>query len=309
MTRNDEPAINLDHMIRWLFRYWPVLLLALVIGASIGFGYAAYKNTCLKNYDPLVVIESKKGKLTYKEVEEVDNVANGMEYAESRKRALNDALMSSNYNGEDLEDAIKQADYWTNKYNEQKSKITDFSNDQKAYFDALNYDPDKGPKFTNYVTASVICAVVLFILVSWFFCIRYISLPAIKAPSDLNYMYDIQILRNIKSHETDVDILSTDLSILLDKNSIKKMAIIFNESTDSEKKISEQLLDKLSAASENCSFSLIGSSTSPDALKELSACDSAIILVTIMKTLRSDISEKVSYCNRYNCKVMGFVTI
>lgn len=309
METNEEIEIDIIDLLKWLLRYWYIYIIAAILGSSLGYGYAAYKNYIIKNTTHEEIIAECQETLTPKELEDVNTVVNDIKYAESQKKTLYYDLTNAPYSGDDLEDAIKRVDYWNARYNELKAKSNAFSKEQKAYYDALEYDPDKAPDFVGYFKSTILgCFIILFVI-TIVLSLVYILTPTIKTSGELSHIYNLPVFRELKGIENEEKMLSADLYITLNKKSLDKFAILYDQSYEKEKNISSQFCEMLKEKAKNAEFSAISPSSSPSELLKLSSCDSSIILVYLKKTHRAYISELLTYCAHSNCKVLGFIAI
>ncbi len=312
MEYNNDIEIDFFDLIKWIFRHWYILLISAVIGAAIGCSFAAYKNTQASSTTPEQIIEKTAEALTPKEKSEVDDIISKINYADEKRTELYIDLKETAYSKDGLEDILKRADYWNANYNEQRSKVNSLNIEQKEYYAAINFDPDKKFETVSYIKFGALGFWAAFFLASGIYLVLYLFTPTVKTAEELSSMFKLPVLKNFNdadNKEKDLSMLSSDLSILLKRNSVNGLLIVFDSDSNKEKGYSELLCNALNTSVKGSNISISDPLSSANGLDELSSSDSLVILVSIKSTKHSRIKELLDYCSRYDRRIWGFVAV
>ncbi len=309
MERKDRLEIDLTDLFFWIKRFWYVFLLFTVIGCVLGGSLAAYMNNVTDTADKSTQISSVKTLLTSKEIKDVEDIVDKLDLAKRKTDELTAEMSNSSHSGDALEDTIKLAEYWNNMYNQQRAVANNLDKNAHKYFELLTADPEKLPDHESVVKFAVIGGAVLFILTGLCLCAVYGMSSTVKTPGELFSMYKIPVLKDLSGKDSNDPMLTTDVSILMNNASLKKLAILYDAADGNEKKVAEKFIEAIEKKSSDISAYIVDPLSSPEELKKLSGCDSVVALVTIKKTRRPSLFEALSYCDRYGCNILGFVTL
>ena len=234
MEHNEELDIDLIDLLVWLLHYWYIFVIMFFLGCILGGTYSSHKNATLNRITPDMRISEAKENLTPREIKDVEDIVANLDLAMSKRESLAKDMNSSSYSGDDLEDIIKCVDYWNSVYNQQNSKINSLSKEMKKYYDALTADPDKAPEYESVPQFAIIGGIGAICLIGFCLCGFYVLTPTIKTSNELTTMYHYPVLMHLDNKENEISVLATDISILLQKSSLTRIAILYNYNQKAE---------------------------------------------------------------------------
>lgn len=309
MERNDRLEIDLTDLFLWLMKYWYLFLLLSLMGAFLGGAYASHRNTAADSTDINVQITEVRALLTPREISDVNSIVEKLNLSKEKMNELSNEMTETGNDSDKLEASINLADYWRNVYNQQVTLANGLDKNPIKYYQLLTADPDKKPEHDSIAKYAVIGAAAFFILTVLCLCAVYGTSATVKTPGELCSAYELPVLMDFSGKKNNESMLATDISILMANASLTKLAILCDNSNEGEKAKAKVLAESLGTKSSDVKVSVVSPLSSPEELINLSDCDSVVSLVTIKKTLRPDLQEALSYCDRYGCNILGFVTI
>ncbi len=309
MEYNREVELDIIDLFKWLLQYWYIFLVVIILGFIAGGSYASHNNSIMDATTLEMKISKVLEKLTPGEIKEVDDIFEKINLAQEKRDELASAMTSAGYSGDDLENAIKSAEYWNDLYSQQRSLANSLVKYQKEYYDLLTFDPDKEPEHDNVVLYAIIGGLAIALITLIAFSGYYIITNTVKTSDELTFIYHNPVLIQLSGKNAEEELLSTDISILMKNASLKKLAILIDTTCTPKNDFSEKLAKAITTILPNTSVAILDPLSSASELSTLSECDAVVPLVYIKKTSRSRLRDLISYCERYGCTTLGFVTI
>lgn len=202
----------------------------------------------------------------------------------------------------------------------QTNQISQFSDDEKAYYDLLvardSADEDAETTETKtatatasvsrkYVVAGLAGGLLLAIIIA---IILYNSDHSVKTADELTSLYGIPLLDTFKmsdkqgSREVQEELLASDISITAQKNNLKSCYFIVD---DADKSIVEEIRKKISSIKTGAGQPLYDTKE----LNEMAAMDAIVIVTHLKKTQLEQIDKIGDLAGRFDLKVVGNVAV
>lgn len=201
----------------------------------------------------------------------------------------------------------------------QTNQISQFSDNEKAYYDLLvardsaDNDETKETVTTTasasvsrkYVAAGLAGGLLLAIILA---IIMYNSDHSVKTADELTSVYGIPLLDTFKmsdkkgKREVQEELLASDISITAEKNGLKSCYFIVDEA---DKEIVEEIRGKISSIETGAGQPL----SDTEELNKMAAMDAIVIVTHLKKTQLADIDKIGDLAGRFDLKVVGNVAV
>jgi len=212
-------------------------------------------------------------------------------------------------------------------------RVSALSADQRAYYDFLKTRCDlqvaPSPKpsvLRSAVLTALLGAMLAVIIVSF----RYLSDGTVKTAADLDYSFSIPVLCSVfvpgrknlfgpccarlcGADSVDpaekVDLLATDLDILLNKSG-KNSLYIFSKADDAlAADLADKLRSRLLQLRPKAEIAIGDPLISPDEMKKAAAAELALLFVELKHSKRKDLRRWRQLCCRYDLPLAGVVSV
>lgn len=202
----------------------------------------------------------------------------------------------------------------------QSNQISQFSDDEKAYYDLLvardseDEDAETAEPVTTaaaasvskkYVVAGLAGGLLLAIIIA---IILYNADHSVKTADELTSLYGIPLLDTFKmsdkkgSREVQEELLASDISITAEKNGLKSCYFIADEA---DKEIVEEIRAKIKSITTGAGQPL----SSTEELNEMAAMDAIVIVTHLKRTQLEEIDKIGDLAGRFDLKVVGNVVV